>query len=341
MDRRFLAAAGAFLFGALASPADAQQRTRLTVYTALESEQLGPLKAAAEAALGDIGIDWVRDGTGAITARLLAERAEPRADLVWGLSAFSLLGLEALDMLEPFTPNGAEILRSDMRSDRVPMTWTGMSLIATAICYNTAVAQQRSLPRPAGWADLLNPALHGQISMPNPSSSATGFMAVAGWMTTMGEQAAWTFMDRLHGNMQAYVHAGAAPCDAAARGEPAMGISLDGRAAALRDHGAPIDVIVPTEGVGFDVKATAILRGTRNLDAARRLAGFAVTRAAMELYGRHASILALPDVTAAAQMDPPDLEQRLARIDIREMSAQRDRILAEWTRRYDGKSAPR
>ncbi|MDB5379737.1 MAG: putative 2-aminoethylphosphonate transporter substrate-binding protein [Rubritepida sp.] len=345
MPCRLLAAAGALLLGAFVStplgPAGAQQRTRLTVYTAIENEQLQPFKAAAEAALRDIEIAWVRDSTGVITARLVAERAQPRADVIWGLSAFSLLGLEALDMLEPFTPNGAEILRPNMRSDRSPMTWTGMDAFVAAICYNTAVARQRNLPRPSTWTDLLNPALRGQIAMPNPSSSGTGFLTVAGWMATMGEQPAWTFMNGLHENIQVYTHSGSAPCNNAARGEYGLGISLDMRAVTLRNQGAPIEIIVPTDGVGFDLEATAILRGTRNLAAARRLAGFAVTRAAMELYGRYYAILALPDVAPAVQGYPADFEQRLATINIREMGAQRDRILAEWTRRFDGKSAPR
>src|SRR5271165_6644922 len=91
---------------AVCLPALAQQRTRLTVYTALENEQLAPYKQAAEAALKNIEIAWVRDSTGVITARLIAEKANPRADVIWGLSVFSLLQLQGLGVLEPYTPKG-------------------------------------------------------------------------------------------------------------------------------------------------------------------------------------------------------------------------------------------
>lgn len=50
------------------SLADAPSRTRLTVYTALENEQLAPFKAAAERAMPRIEIAWVRDSTG-VTAK--------------------------------------------------------------------------------------------------------------------------------------------------------------------------------------------------------------------------------------------------------------------------------
>ena len=341
MRHRLLAVAAALILMALPPLAEAQTRTRLTVYTALENEQLAPFKAAAEAALRDIEIVWVRDSTGVITARLIAERANPRADVVWGLSAFSLLQLDGMDMLEPYTPVGAEALRTSMRSARSPMTWTGMDAFVASVCFNTAVAGSRNLPRPTTWADLLNPALRGQIAMPNPASSGTGFLTVAGWIASMGEERAWEFMTRLHENVQVYTHSGSAPCNNAARGEYGVGLSLDMRSVALRNQGAPIDIVIPTDGVGFDLEATAIMRGTRNAAAARRLADFAVSRQAMEVYGRFYALLALPGVTAAVQGYPADFERRLVDVNFVEMAAQRDRILAEWTRRFDGKSAPR
>jgi iron(III) transport system substrate-binding protein len=327
------------LFGAGA--AEAQQRTRLTVYTALENEQLQPLKQAAEAAVRDIEIAWVRDSTGVITARLIAERQNPRADMVWGLSVFSLLQMEGLDMLEPYTPQGAEALRPNFRSDRSPMTWTGMDAFVSAICFNTVVAQQRNLPRPSTWADLLNPAFRGQIAMPNPNSSGTGFLTVAGWLGTKGDQGAWDFMTKLHENVQVYTHSGSAPCNNAARGEYGVGISLDMRAVTLKNQGAPVEIIVPTDGVGFDLEGTAILRGTRNLEAAKKLADWAVSRAAMELYGRWYAVLALPGVQPAVRGYPAEFEQRLVNQDFRAIAARRDQILREWASRFDGKSAPR
>ena len=61
----------------LAVPAFAQ-KTKLTVYTALENDQLGPYKHAFESANNDVEIAWVRDSTGVITARLLAEKDNPK-----------------------------------------------------------------------------------------------------------------------------------------------------------------------------------------------------------------------------------------------------------------------
>lgn len=339
MRRPFLAIAIAL--AGMIGTARAEPRTRLVVYTAIENEQLAPFKAAAEAALPGIDIAWLRDSTGIITARLIAERQNPRADVVWGLSVFSMMQMEGLGMLEGYTPPGATALRPNMRSERSPMTWTGMDAFVAAICFNTTVARQRGLPAPTAWADLLQPAYRGLVTMPNPTSSGTGFLTIAGWMTRMGSDPAWAYMDRLHRNIATYAHSGSAPCNNAARGEYPIGLSLDMRAVTLRNQGAPIEIIVPTDGVGYDLEATAIMRGTRHPAAARQLADFAVSRAAMEQYGRFYAMLALPGIEPSVKNYPPEFSQRLVAADFRAIANDRDDILREWTRRFDGKSAPR
>lgn len=88
----------AFSFNAFAA------KTELTVYTALEAEQLKTYKQAFEKANPDVEIKWVRDSTGIITAKLLAEKARPQADAVWGLAASSLAILDQQGMLQSYAP---------------------------------------------------------------------------------------------------------------------------------------------------------------------------------------------------------------------------------------------
>ena len=111
----------------LAASTAAEARTRLLVYTALENEQLEPFKQAVEAALKDVEIAWVRNSTGVITARLMAEKDNPRADVIWGLAVYSLLQLQDQGMLEPYTPAGADKLKPTFRASKQPRhgpAWT-------------------------------------------------------------------------------------------------------------------------------------------------------------------------------------------------------------------------
>lgn len=319
----------------------AQGKTRLTVYTAVENDQLAELKQAAEAAIPDIEIAWVRDSTGVITARLLAEKDNPRSDVIWGLGVSSIALFEKNGMLIPYTPKGAETLKTLFRDTKSPMAWTGMDAYLAVVCYNTVEAGKKNAPKPTSWADLTNPAYKGQIVMPNPASSGTGYLTITAWLQLMGEEKGWAFMDALHENIAIYTHSGSAPCVQAARGERMLGIGLDMRGAREKTQGAPIDLIVPKEGAGWEMEASAIAKGTKNLAAAQKLMDWSVSRQAHELYGKWYAIVGYPGIKSAPPNYPANAEPAMIKNDLGWLASERQRILAEWTKRYDGKSAPK
>ncbi len=229
--RSLIVGAAALAVSALiAGPAFAQ-KTKLTVYSALENDQLGPYKAAFEAANPDVEIAWVRDSTGVITARVLAEKDNPRADVIWGLGASSVALFDSMGLLEPYTPKGVDQIKPVFRSSRSPLAWTGMDAWLAVMCFNTVEGGKKNLPKPTSWADLANPVYKDSIVMPNPASSGTGYQAVYAWIQLMGEKAAWEFMDKLHQNIAVYTHSGSAPCVQAAKGERVIGIGFDMRGA--------------------------------------------------------------------------------------------------------------
>lgn len=320
---------------------EAQTRTKITAYTALENDQLGPFKQAIEADVPDVEIAWVRDSTGVITSRFLAEKDNPRADVVLGLAATSLLLFEKMNLLETYQPKGAEALKPAYRDTSGPYSWTGMDAFLAVVCFNTAEAAKDKVTAPTSWADLTRPEFKGKVVMPHPASSGTGYLKVAAWLQIMGEQAGWAYMDKLHDNVAVYTHSGSAPCVQAAKGERMVGIGFDMRGAREKTQGAPIDLILPKEGAGWDMEATAIVKGTKNLAAAQKVADWVATRKANELYGKYYALVAHPEVKSAPPNYPADAEARMAKNDFTWMAENRERILAEWTRRYDSKAAPR
>ena len=325
---------------ALAAPAFAQ-KTKLTVYTALENDQLEPFKKAFEADNPTIEIAWVRDSTGVVAAKLIAEKDNPRADIIWGLAASNVGAMGALGMLEPYTPAGAAALKPSFRSGKTPDPWVGMDAYLSVVCFNTAEADKGKKPKPVSWVDLTKPDYKDSIVMPNPASSGTGYLTIAAWLQAMGEEAGWKFMDGLHQNVAQYVHSGSAPCVQAAKGERLIGIGLDTRGASEKTKGAPLELILPKEGLGSEIEVTAIVKGTKNLEAAKKLADWAVTKKANELYAKTYPIVAMAGVANLPPNYPADIEKAMVKNDVEWMSKNRDRILAEWTKRYDGKSAPK
>src|SRR3546814_4652297 len=99
------------------------------------------------------------------------------------------------------------------------------------------------------------------MSSPYPNASGTGCLDDSSWLQLFGEDEAWEYMDALHQNIARYTHSGSAPCKLAASGETVIGISFAFRGAKSKADGAPIDIIVPEEGIGWDMEATAIVAG--------------------------------------------------------------------------------
>ena len=276
--RKLLQGAAVLAVSALLAVPAIAQKTKITVYTALENDQLGPYKAAFEATNADVEIAWVRDSTGVVTARLLAEKDNPRADVIWGLGASSIALFDSLGMLQGYTPKDADKIKPAFHSTKNPMMWTGMDAWLAVMCFNTIEGGKKNLPKPASWADLTNPVYKDAIVMPNPASSGTGYQAVYAWLQIMGEKGGWEFMDKLHENVAVYTHSGSAPCVQAAKGERVIGIGFDMRGAKEKTGGAPIDIILAKEGAPWDMEATAIVKGTKNLAAAQKLADFSVSK---------------------------------------------------------------
>jgi iron(III) transport system substrate-binding protein len=343
MARKFLTGmlGAAVLAIGVAGSAWAQGKTELLVYSALEADQIKAYKEGFERDNPTIELKFVRDSTGIVTAKLLAEKANPQADVVWGLAATSLKLLDKEQMLLPYAPRGLAALKPTMHDKRPVPTWVGMDVWSSAICMNLPESIKRGLPKPERWADLTNPAFKGQITMPHPASSGTGFLMVAAWIQMMGEPKAWAYMDALHQNIGSYTHSGSKPCRQAGAGEYAVGLSFDYRANKTRADGAPIDIFYPSEGLGWDMEAAGILKATKKPEAAKALLDWAVTRQANELYARNFAIVALPGVVTRPKYIPEDLEARLIKNDFDFVASNRDRILAEWSRRYEGKAEKR
>ena len=333
----------ASLFIALlaAGAAFAQGKTQLLVYTALETDQLKAYEQGFYRENPGIEIRWVRDSTGVITAKLLAEKANPQADAVMGVAASSLALLDSNGMLEPYAPLNLDAIMAKFRDSKNPPAWFGMDVWGATVCFNTIEAKKRNLPKPETWKDLTKPIYKGQIVMPNPASSGTGFFDVIAWLTLWGEKGGWDYMDKLHANIAQYTHSGSKPCNQAGAGEFVIGISFEYRANTNKAKGAPIDLVFPKEGLGWDLEAFGIHKGTKKLEAAKKLADWASSKNAMILYGKNFAITAQPGVAEPLANVPKDYEERLVKMDFKKAADSRARVLAEWTKRYDSKSEPK
>lgn len=327
-----------------AAPAEeeaAADSGEITVYTALEDDQIeGYLKVFNEA-YPNIKVNTVRDSTGIITARFLAEKDNPQADVVWGLAATSLLVADKEGLLEPYAPAGLERIDTKFRDPNNPPHWVGNDVWMSAFCVNTVEMKKLNLPIPASWADLLKPEYKGHLVMPNPNSSGTGFLSVSAILQLMGEEEGWAYLDQLHENMGQYTHSGSKPCKMAGAGEYAIGISFDYRALQQKVDGEPIEAVFPTEGSGWDLEANALVKKATINPAAKTFLDWAISDSAMKQYAQSFSITGAKTDVPIPTGFPGDPQAQLIKNDFIWAAANRDAILAEWLKRYDAKSEPK
>ena len=156
-------------------------RRIILVYTALEDDEIPRYLALFKKDHPDINVKIVRDSTGIVTAKLLAEKDNPQADVVWGTAATSLMLCDQAGMLVPYAPKGLEKVLPNMRDSKNPPHWVGIKAWETGFCVNTVECKNLNLPCPSPLRISSNPftrdilpcrtrPLQEQVFSPSPPS---------------------------------------------------------------------------------------------------------------------------------------------------------------------------
>lgn len=329
---------------AAGTDAAAEDENVLNVYTALEDEQVTDYLEEFKELHPDVTVNVTRESTGVITSRLLAEKDNPVADVVWGLSATSLLVLKQEGMLEPYSPEGVDrILPQFKDTDETP-SWVGIDAWETAWIVNKEVLKSHGIDTvPTSYQDLLDPKYEGLIAMSNPASSGTGLLTVNGILSLYGEEEGWNYLDELDKNVAVYMHSGSQPAKETAAGEYGIGISFGYRCLqSAEEVGSDIcEAVFPEEGSGWDMEANALIKKDNEKDIAKEFLDWAISDNIMTKYATNYPIVAIgvgDEIPEGYSSNP--LDQLIPDIDFNKAAADRESILNEWSERYDAKSAP-
>jgi iron(III) transport system substrate-binding protein len=320
------------VLGALACGLTAAQAGTVTAYTALEEDEIKEYLAAAKKDLPDMDVKVLRLSTGDLGARILAEAANPQHDVIWGWALTNTLDPRITALLEPYTPKGSDKLAAkDKAADGKWFTTTGYM---AAFCVNTEVLKAKKLPMPTSWKDLTNPVYKGEVVMPNPVSSGTGYLQIAALIQSRGNDEGWKLIKAMDGNVAQYIKSGSRPCKAARAGEFAIGTSLAFAAMQSVDEGYPVKMVIPTDGAGYELEASALMATSKNKADAKRFLDWTLSPGAAQLYTKYKEIVTVPGMpqskAAAAAGLPADLSKVLYPMDFAKSAKERDAILSTW-----------
>ncbi|HVE49412.1 MAG TPA: ABC transporter substrate-binding protein [Casimicrobiaceae bacterium] len=329
-----VAAAGATIAMSTIAPALAQNQ--LNVICPVQAEWCTLAASEFEKDTG-IRVAMIQKGSGESFAQIAAERANPKLDVWFGgtgdphLQAGEQGLLEEhrsplLSQLHPWARRQAE--QSKYRT-------VGMYLGALGIGYNTELLSRRKLSAPACWRDLVKPEYKGEVQIANPNASGTAYTAIATLVQVFGEDEAFRYLKSLHQNINTYPRSGTAPVKAVARGETIASVSFIHDAVTEAQANFPVKGVAPCEGTGYEIGSLSIIKGSRNLDNAKKFVDWALSAKAQAL-GAQAKQYQIPSNVAApvSPLSPKVTEMKLIDYDFAKFgsTSERKRLLERWDR---------
>jgi iron(III) transport system substrate-binding protein len=211
--------------------------------------------------------------------------------------------------------------------------WTGVYLQIVDFVVNTAILEAKGLQLPRSWSELIRPEFNGEVLMPNPASSEVGYFILYALLAQKGRPDGWDFFKKLDANIPFYTRRGTQPPQKAAVGEAIVGLA-PGLWPELQDQGYPIVHVFPEDGLFWWPVPIAIFKGARELDLAKRLVDWALSRQGQRYllakgpYFPVRSDLTLPE--ALQGLDPNDL----IRLDFTQAGKEREQIVQDWREQF-------
>jgi iron(III) transport system substrate-binding protein len=335
MMRFSVAAAGLILAGTIAAAAPAQAEGNLTVYCSPQEEWCQLMVNEFQKATG-ITVSMTRKSSGETFAQIKAEAANPKGDIWWGGTGDPHLQAAEEDLTLAYeSPMMKDLNDWAISQHKLAGGKTvGIYMGALGFGYSEDVRKEKGVEGPKCWADLAKPEYKGEVQIANPNSSGTSYTFLATMIQILGEEEAFAFLKTLNGNINQYTKSGAAPAQAASRGETLIGITFQHDLVSTAvASGAPMVVVSPCEGTGFEIGSMSIIKGAPNLENAKKWYDWALTPEAQALAAQ-ANSYQLPSNKNApvSEHSPKIAEIKLIDYDFAKFgsSDERKRLLSRW-----------
>ncbi len=261
-----------------------QAKGRLVVYCSATNEMCeAETKAFGEKY--DVKTSFIRNGTGSTLAKIDAEKKNPQADVWYGGTLDPQSQAGEMGLLQAYkSPNLEQIMEKFRDPAKVKGNLSSAVYVGIlGFGVNTDRLKEKKLPVPKCWKDLTKPEYKGEIQIADPQSSGTAYTALATFVQLWGEDQAFDYLKQLNANVSQYTKSGIAPARNAARGETAIGVGFLHDYSLEKEQGAPLELISPCEGTGYEIGGVSILKGARNPDNARLFVDWVLSKEAQEL----------------------------------------------------------
>jgi len=239
-------------------------KDRVVIYTAAEDERIAYLQADLDNKFPGVEIVIQSLGTGQLLSKLQAEGIKSDCDIFYDLEVVNaeiILNANSELFVDLSTYDFSIYDTSVTEYTNRHHKYAVNGKTAGAFLVNTRILEEKGLPIPASYEDMLKSEYEGLISMPSPKSSGTGYSFYNGMITILGEEAGMKYFEKLNTNIKEYTTSGSAPAKAAVRGDVAIAYGLLWQCVNYANENEGMTVVVPDQGLAFDLFTMGMISG--------------------------------------------------------------------------------
>ena len=311
-------------------------RTPLVLYSPHGRDLLLLVEETFEARSPEVDVRWLDMGSQEVFDRVRAEAANPQCDVWFGGPATILARGARADLLAPYRPPWADAVPAASRGPGD--LYFGLYRTPPILVYNADAVAADEAPR--DWEDLLDPRWTGQVLVRDPLASGTmrtifGMVLGRSVAATGDAEQGFEWLRRLDAQTKEYVHNPALLHQKMVRQEGLVTLWELTDILFQRQRGAPLGYRFPTSGSPVIDDSIALVRGSRQGEAARAFIDWVGSREAQKLTAEKA--FRLP---ARGDIPPEELPE-WARQALAELVTEDtdwdllEREGAEWMNRWD------
>ncbi len=315
----------------------AQAADTVNVYTIWPENYARPMFQEFEKATG-IKVNFIRFSSGEALARVIAEKNNPRIDVLFGGPVETFAAGIKEGIFEPYkSPSFAKLPARFKQADG---QWTAIADDPLVFMTNAAFLKGKGLKAPASWDDLLDPAYKNQLQMADARTSGTAVTRIFSVLEVnkRDEEKAFAYLKKLRQNVQVYTKSGGGGTLPVGLGQAGGGIFFIVDALETRAKGYDVVISFPKEGIGTSAEAIALIKGAKNPVEGRKLIDFATSAAMQSKLAEHKVnfVPANPDVKTDPALAEILKGANIFPIDDEYAGANRKRIVDRWIKEVLG-----
>jgi iron(III) transport system substrate-binding protein len=273
---------------AKADSSNGKSSGELSVYTAFPEAEVEYYFEQFEKETG-IKCNYVRLSAGEMLTRVAAEKDNPQAALMLGGSTDNYIAMEDQGLIEPYQSEALSDTPENLLDPKGG--WDPIYVGCIAFACNKEWFDDKGYEYPTSWDDLLDEKYKGEVIMAHPSTSGTAYTVLATLVQLMGEDQAFDYMKKLSANITQFTKSGSAAPNAVAQGEAAIAITFSHDGLQPTAEGYPIELSFPEDGTGYEVGATALIKGgpADEQENAKKFIDWMTSTAGQNLYAENDS----------------------------------------------------